>query len=63
MGYQMFLKEKFGVSVTHVGILKKLRRLRLRYTRSTYTLAKVDTKRREAFVTQMNMIKKLDHRG
>ncbi|MED0681400.1 winged helix-turn-helix domain-containing protein [Aneurinibacillus thermoaerophilus] len=60
---QTFLKEKFGVSMTRVGILKMLRRLCLRYTRPTYTLAKVDAKRREAFVTQMNMIKKLDHRG
>ncbi|MBN6189283.1 transposase [Aneurinibacillus sp. BA2021] len=55
---QMFLQEKYGVSMSRGGITGMLRRMGLSYTRPTYTLAKADKKKQEAFVNQMNLIKK-----
>ncbi|MED0894649.1 winged helix-turn-helix domain-containing protein [Aneurinibacillus migulanus] len=40
------------------GITDLLHRLHLRYTRPTYTLAKANKEKQEAFVQQMNWIKK-----
>ncbi|WP_255322317.1 helix-turn-helix domain-containing protein [Aneurinibacillus migulanus] len=52
------MKDKFAVTMSQSGITDLLHRLHLRYTRPTYTLAKANKEKQEAFVQQMNWIKK-----
>jgi transposase len=60
---QSYIREHYGVMMSREGIRKLLHRLRLSWTRPTYTLAKGDAEQQQAFEKQMDLIKKLDHSG
>ncbi|MFD0769152.1 winged helix-turn-helix domain-containing protein [Bacillus sp. CGMCC 1.60114] len=47
---QELLQEKWGISMSHGGIIHMLHRLHLSYTRPTYTLAKADKEKQQRFV-------------
>lgn len=55
---QYVIEDKFAVTMSRSGITDLLHRLNLRYTRPTYTLAKANKEKQEAFVQQMDWIKK-----
>ncbi|GEN36379.1 helix-turn-helix domain-containing protein [Aneurinibacillus danicus] len=55
---QQFIFEKWGISMSRGGIIHMLHRLRLSYTRPTYTMVKADKEKQEAFTQQLDMIKK-----
>ena len=54
---QLVLKD-FSIKYTQRGMLEVLYRLRLSYTRPTYTLAKADPKKQEEFIQEFEIIKK-----
>jgi transposase len=55
---QLFLRKKWGIRMSRSGIMKMLRRMNLRFTRPTYTLARADKHKLELFLTQLDVIKK-----
>ncbi|WP_338078367.1 winged helix-turn-helix domain-containing protein [Aneurinibacillus aneurinilyticus] len=55
---QYVIEDKFAVTMSRSGITDLLHRLNLRYTRPTYTLVKANKEKQEAFVQQMDWIKK-----
>ncbi|WP_423774909.1 winged helix-turn-helix domain-containing protein [Aneurinibacillus aneurinilyticus] len=55
---QQFISQKWGIFMNRGGIIHMLQRLNLSYTRPTYTLAKADKEKQEAFTKQLDRIKK-----
>lgn len=55
---QKLIEERFGVFMSRQGITYMLHRMGFRYTRPTYTLKKANKTKQEAFITQLDMIKK-----
>ncbi|RXS90447.1 winged helix-turn-helix domain-containing protein [Geobacillus sp. PK12] len=58
---QSYIREHYGVTMSREGIRKLLHRMRLSWTRPTYTLAKGDAEQQQAFKKQMELIKKPNH--
>lgn len=55
---QSYIREHYEVDMSREGIRKLLHRMRLSWTRPTYTLAKGDAEQQQAFEKQMDLIKK-----
>jgi transposase len=55
---QLFIQERFGVSMCRTGILRMLYRMGFRYRRPGYKLAKANVAKQQAFTQQLDMIKK-----
>ncbi|MED4877925.1 winged helix-turn-helix domain-containing protein, partial [Anoxybacillus geothermalis] len=53
-----YIREHYEVDMYREGIRKLLHRMRLSWTRPTYTLAKGDAEQQQAFEKQMDLIKK-----
>jgi hypothetical protein len=53
---QSYILEHYGVNMSREGIRKLLHRMRLSWTRPTYTLAKGDAEQQQAFEKQMDLI-------
>ena len=58
---QSYIREHYEVDMSREGIRKLLHRMRLSWTRPTYTLAKGDSEQQQVFEKQMDLIKKTDH--
>ncbi|GAB6004456.1 hypothetical protein JCM12214_03560 [Geobacillus vulcani] len=56
---QSYIHEHYGVSMSREGARKLLHRMRLSWTRPTYTLAKGDPDKQKAFEQEMEWLKKL----
>jgi transposase len=52
------LKTKYEIEMTRQGIAKMLKRLGLSYTHSTYVLSKADKNKQEAFLEELETVKK-----
>lgn len=50
--------DNFGVKYSYTGMVDLIHRLKLSYTRPTYTLAKADLKKREEFKQEFELLKK-----
>lgn len=59
---QDWIKQAFGVEYTDRGVRKLLHRLGFSYTKPTYTLAKANPEKQEAFKQEFEMLKKNDGR-
>ncbi len=57
-----YIQRIYGVKMTTTGVLRMLWRLKLSYTRPTYTLKKADPKKQRMFRYQLDVIKKLNGR-
>ncbi|MED0680056.1 winged helix-turn-helix domain-containing protein [Aneurinibacillus thermoaerophilus] len=55
---QLFIQERFGVSMCRTGVLRMLYRMGFRYRRPGYQLAKANAEKQQAFIQQLDMIKK-----
>ncbi|MCM3737809.1 winged helix-turn-helix domain-containing protein [Bacillus cytotoxicus] len=55
---QEYLRRTYDVEMSTTGILRMLWRLKLSYTRPTYTLKKADSKKQRTFRHQITLIKK-----
>ncbi len=55
---QKWIEERFSVTMSRSGIADMLHRLGLRWKRTTYVLAKANKEKQQAFVHQVEMIKK-----
>lgn len=55
---QKWIEERFSVTMSRSGIADMLHRLELRWKRTTYVLAKANKEKQQAFVHQVEMIKK-----
>jgi transposase len=55
---QLFIKERFGVSMSRTGVLRMLYRMGFRYRRPGYQLAKANAAKQQVFIQQLDMIKK-----
>ena len=55
---QCWIKENFGVEYSHRGTAEVMYRLKLSFTRPTYTLAKADPKKQEEFKQEFELLKK-----
>ena len=53
-----YVKKQFGVEFSVRGMRDVFYRLRLSYTRPTYTLAKADPVKQEAFKKRLELLKK-----
>ena len=53
-----YVKKQFGVEFSERGMRDVFYRLRLSYTRPTYTLAKADPVKQEAFKERLEQLKK-----
>lgn len=53
-----WIKREFGISYTDRGVRKVLHRLGFSYTKPTYTLAKADPEKQEAFKHEFEELKK-----
>lgn len=58
-----YVKEQFGVEFSARGMRNVFCRLRLSYTRPTYTLAKADPVKQEAFKERLEQLKKTSEGG
>lgn len=52
---QLFIKERFGVSMCRTGILRMLYRMGFRYRHPSYRLAKANAAKQQAFTQQLDM--------
>jgi len=55
---QQFVKNAWGIEYSHRGMAEVLYRLNLSFTRPTYTLAKADPIKQEAFKLEFEVLKK-----
>jgi len=55
-----WIKQRFGMEYTDRGVRKLLHRLGFSYTKPTYTLAKADPEKQEAFKQEFEELKKND---
>ena len=60
---RQWVMKEFGVSFSERGIRDVFYRLKLSYTRPTYTLAKADPEKQEEFIREFENLKKTDFRG
>jgi transposase len=59
---QKWIEERFSVTMSRSGITDMLHRLGFCWKRTTYVLAKANKEKQQAFVHQLEAIKKLDGR-
>ncbi|MBA1335967.1 MAG: hypothetical protein HPY66_1786 [Firmicutes bacterium] len=50
--------DNFGVEYSYTGMVDVIHRLKLSYTRPTYTLAKADPQKQEEFKQEFELLKK-----
>jgi len=55
-----WVSDNFNVEYSSRGMLQVLHRLNLSYTRPTYTLAKADLQKQQAFKSEFEVLKKFD---
>ena len=55
-----WVKERFGAEFSERGMRNLFDRIRLSYTRPTYTLKKADPQRQQAFIDEFEQVKKTD---
>lgn len=55
---QQWVKDTWGIEYSHRGIAEVLYRLKLSFTRPTYTLAKADPQKQEEFKQEFELLKK-----
>ncbi|MFC0906999.1 winged helix-turn-helix domain-containing protein [Clostridium sp. MT-14] len=55
-----WVSDNFHIEYSNRGMLQVFHRLNLSYTRPTYTLAKADKEKQEAFKQEFEDLKKLD---
>ena len=56
---QQWIKDTFDVKYSHSGTAEVLHRLKLSFTRPTYTLAKADPQKQEEYRQDFDLLKKL----
>lgn len=56
---QQWIKDNFNVEYSHSGTAEMLHRIKLSFTRPTYTLAKADPQKQEEYRQDFDLLKKL----